>query len=243
MAATLAEAHDLVARARAAGRIHAVIQNRRYLAGIRRMRAFLDSGAVGAVTGLHCDFFLGPHFGGFREMMDHVLLLDMAIHTFDAARYVSGAVPLAVYCHESNPRNSWYRAGASAAAIFEFSEGVTFTYRGSWCAEGQRTSWESAWRVIGETGTLTWDGADTFAAERVVSTGGFFSEVEAVAVPDLDPQARIGGHLGVIQDFLAAIRTGRPPETAGEDNIRSLAMVDAAIRSAETRTRVELQQL
>ena len=31
-----------------------------------------------------------PHFGGFREEMDNVLLLDMAIHTFDAARFVSG---------------------------------------------------------------------------------------------------------------------------------------------------------
>ena len=40
--------------------------------------------------GVHADFFVAPHFGGFREEMDHVLLLDMAIHTFDAARYMTG---------------------------------------------------------------------------------------------------------------------------------------------------------
>ena len=39
MAETLADARDLVARARAAGRIHAVVQNRRYVPGVRRMRA------------------------------------------------------------------------------------------------------------------------------------------------------------------------------------------------------------
>ena len=74
----------MVARARAA-RLHAVVQNRRYLAGVRRIARVLDSGAIGALTSIHCDFFLAPHFGGFREEMDHVLLIDMAIHTFDAA--------------------------------------------------------------------------------------------------------------------------------------------------------------
>ena len=70
-----------------------MIQNRRYLAEVRRIRRFLDSGAIGAPTSIHCDFFVPPHFGGFREEMDHVLLLDMAIHTFDAARFLVGPRP------------------------------------------------------------------------------------------------------------------------------------------------------
>lgn len=74
---------------------------------------------------------LAPHFGGFREEMDNVLLLDMAIHTFDAARYVAGRKPLTVYCVERNPKGSWYRHGASANAIFEFSDDIVFSYRGS----------------------------------------------------------------------------------------------------------------
>ncbi|MCH4554146.1 Gfo/Idh/MocA family oxidoreductase, partial [Aestuariibaculum sp. L182] len=75
MAETMDEARDLVWRARGAGRIHAVVQNRRYLAQIRRIRQLVASGAIGDVTSLHCDFFLGPHFGGFREEMRHVLFL------------------------------------------------------------------------------------------------------------------------------------------------------------------------
>ena len=60
------------------------------------------------------DFFIGAHFGGFRDEMAHVLLLDMAIHTFDQARKILGADPVSVYCHEFNPAGSWY-AGASSA--------------------------------------------------------------------------------------------------------------------------------
>ena len=78
MAETLAEARDVVRRAKAAQRIHAVVQNRRYVPGVRRIARALRSGAIGEITSVHADFFLAPHFGGFREEMDHVLLLDMA---------------------------------------------------------------------------------------------------------------------------------------------------------------------
>ena len=86
-------ARAIVERARQAGRVHAVVQNRRYVANVRRIRRFLDSGAIGAPTSIHADFFVAPHFGGFREEMRHVLLLDMAIHTFDAARYMVNGDP------------------------------------------------------------------------------------------------------------------------------------------------------
>jgi len=242
MAESLDQARDLVARARAADRLHVVIQNRRYLAAPRRIRRLIASGAIGEVTSIHCDFFLGPHFGGFREEMDHVLLLDMAIHTFDAARFLAGAEPEGVYCREWEPKNSWYKQGSSAAAIFEFGDGVIFNYRGSWCADGLGTSWESAWRITGTKGSLVWDGHDDIRAE--IATGaikGLFSEVAAVEIPPLDPSDRTGGHLGLVQDFIAATRGGPVPETVGSQNIRSLAMVFGAIESATTGRRVEIR--
>ncbi|HYO83045.1 MAG TPA: Gfo/Idh/MocA family oxidoreductase [Bryobacteraceae bacterium] len=238
MANSLAHAQALVRAARETGCIHSVVQNRRYVEGVRRMQAFAASGAIGAVTSLHSDFFLAPHFGGFRETMENVLLLDMAIHTFDAARYIVGTSPQAVYCHETNPRGSWYAHGASAYAIFEFAGDVTYTYRGSWCAQGQRTSWESAWRIIGERGTLSWDGHGAFLAQRETGTSGLLRDAEEIPVPELDPNTRIGGHEGVMRDFIEAVRTGSAPETVGSENIKSLAMVVAAIESAKTRERV-----
>lgn len=239
MAETMAQAADLLSRANAAQRIHAVVQNRRYIAPIRRIRRFLASGALGKVTSLHCDFFLGPHFGGFREAMRHVLLLDMAIHTFDAARCLSGQDAEAVYCREWNPPGSWFSHDSSAAAIFELSGGAIFTYRGSWVAQGLGTSWESAWRIIGERGSLVWDGHDDIRAEIAVPPRGhLFDTAQAVVIPPLDSADRIGGHLGVMADFIAALQGGPPPETRAEDNIKSLAMVMAAIRSAENGARV-----
>jgi predicted dehydrogenase len=238
MAASLEEARDIIAAARQAGRIHAVVQNRRYVEGVRRIRETIASGVLGELTALHADFFIGAHFGGFRDVMQHVLLLDMAIHTFDAARFMADAEPLAVYALESNPRGSWYAHGAAANAIFEFSSDIVFTYRGSWAAEGAQTSWESAWRVIGTNGTLLWDGADGFAAKVVAAESGFLRPLRDVVVPPVPHPSQTHGHASVLAEFLDAVETGRAPETAGEDNIKSLAMVFGAIESARTHARV-----
>ncbi|RWM11667.1 MAG: Gfo/Idh/MocA family oxidoreductase [Mesorhizobium sp.] len=236
-----ANARAIVEAARQAGRIHAVVQNRRYVANVRRIRRFLDSGAIGKPTSIHADFFIAPHFGGFREEMAHVLLLDMAIHTFDAARYMVAGEPASVYCQEWEPANSWYRQGSSASAVFDLGGGKVFTYAGSWCADGFRTSWESAWRIVAERGSLLWDGHDGLKAE-VVAPGrdGIIDKTQPIDVPTLDPVDRVGGHLGIIKDFMHAIETGSEPETRGADNIKSLAMVFGAIESAETGRRVAI---
>jgi predicted dehydrogenase len=242
MAQTLGEARDLVARAQSAGRIHAVAQNRRYVAGVRRIARALKDGAIGDIASVHADFFLAPHFGGFREEMDHVLLLDMAIHTFDAHRCMTGLAAVGVYCREWNPAHSWYLDGSSAAAVFELETGAIFIYRGSWCAPGLPTSWESGWRFVGSKGSLVWDGADTIHIEALGHGDriGLFDPVAPVEPPALSPEDRIGGHFGVLHDFVAAVRSGAQPETAGRDNIRSLAMVFGAIESSEAGRRVSI---
>ena len=232
LADSMDSARRMLAAAAQADRLFAVIQNRRYHAGIRRLTRFLRSGVLGTITAVDSDFYLGAHFGGFRDRMRHVLLLDMAIHTFDAARLIAGADPVSVYCKEWNPMGSWYDYDASAVAVFELSDRIVYTYRGSWCAEGMNTSWECDWRVIGTRGSVLWDGGEGFRAQVVASAGGFRSELRDVEVPPLDPADRIGAHAGQIADFVDCVRTGRVPETICTDNIHSLAMVFGAIESA-----------
>lgn len=231
MANSLAEAKALILAASHADRIHAVIQNRRYQPGIRQVKALIDSGVLGELTAVHMDFFIGAHFGGFREKMDHVLLLDMAIHSFDAARYLINAAPTAVYCRETNPKGSWYAHGASADALFDFDNDVTLTYRGSWCAEGANTSWECDWRIIGTKGTIIWDGNAEIVAQVVAEDSGFFRALQPIKVLPAPPM--VADHAGVILDFVQSILNHVRPMTDGRDNIHSLAMVTAAIESAQ----------
>lgn len=241
LADSMEKARMVVEASERAGRIHAVIQNRRYDPNIRRLRRLLEAGEIGPITTVNSDFYIGAHFGGFRDHMEHVLLLDMAIHTFDAARLLTAADPLSVYCREWNPAGSWYDRDASAVAVFEMTGGIVYTYRGSWCAEGLPTSWESEWRILGAGGTARWDGGDGIAAETVADGGDFHSRMREVEVPSLHAADRVGAHAGLIREFVECVRQGETPETAGSDNIKSLAMVFGAIESAERGRPVDIR--
>ena len=223
VADTLPRALSLVAAAEVTGQLFMVSQSRRWnpqLAALKGMTE--DLGAIGAVT---TEFFKAPHFGGFREEMAHPLLVDMAIHAFDTARYLLAAEPVSAYCQTWNPPWSWYAGHANAAALFEMEGGTRYSYTGSWCAPGAETSWNGSWRVSGERGTARWDGDD----EPVM---------DADVVPVDRPRSPHSGIEGSLQVFCAALRTGVAPMGEVHENVLSLAMVEAAVESAATGQRV-----
>ena len=235
MADSMERARAMVAASERAGKLYMVSQSRRYDARLHALRRLVVE-QVGSLGMLNSDFYIGAHFGGFRDQMPSPLLLDMAIHTLDAARYISAADPVAVYCEEFNPPWSWYAGAACSTALFEMSGGLRYAYRGSWCAEGRPTSWEAEWRAVGPNGSATWDGHAAPVAEIVVGTGGFHAQVEShVGAVAEDMHAGIAGSL---RDFLHALTTGATPMGECHDNIKSLAMVFAAIESAATGKRV-----
>ncbi len=240
LADTLDHAQRMVEAAQSSGKIYAVMQNRRYDPNIRAIRSTLETGAIGPLTMVNSDFYIGAHIGGFRDHMEHVLLLDMAIHTFDAARFLMQADPVSVYCREWNPSGSWYDHDASAIAIFEMNNGSVYTYRGSWCAEGLATPWESDWRIIGQRGSLKWSGQD-ITAQRVASADGFQSTFENVKVEVTPTGESRSWHAHAIHDFIQCLNTGVTPQTICTDNIKSLAMVLSAIESANTGKTVKVE--
>jgi len=243
LADSMENARRICAAARAAGRTHAVMQNRRCLVPIARFRRWIESDALGRLAQLDADFILGAHFGGFRDRMRHVLLLDMAIHHFDMARFLIGADAKWAWCREWNPPGSWYDHDAAALAAFGMADGTVFSYRGSWCGEGLNTSWQARWRAQGERGAAEWDGEDGLRGEIVAKTRGFKSELAPLAPPDDFDAWRKDGHAGMIERFFRCLDEGREPETVCHENIKSLAMVFAAIRSAAEDRRVSLDEI
>lgn len=235
MAHSMEAARAMVAASEKAGTLYMVSQSRRYDARIEAYRRLIDR-TTGKLGILNADFYIGAHFGGFRDEMESVLLLDMAIHTFDQARFLSGTDPVAVYAEEFNPAWSWYQGAASATCLFEMTDGVRFTYRGSWCAEGLHTSWESEWRAVGEKGTALWDGHENVRAEVVAGDDGFHRPVARHTEPIAEGVP--SGIAGSLRDFLHALDSGAAPMGECHDNIKSLAMVFAAIESARTGRRV-----
>lgn len=222
-----------------------VMQNRRYISKLYSLKKFLQSQTLGNIGNVSANFQLNPHFGGFREEMNNPLIVDMAIHTFDAARFITGKNPISVYCHEFNPSWSWYKGNASAICIFEMEDGCLFDYRGSWCANGLNTSWESEWRISCEKGAAFWDGADKLIYElTATSLNKTGTSVENEMVPSIldipSMQLELESHAACITEMFDALESGIRPQTDCRDNINSIKMVYKAVESARERELIML---
>jgi predicted dehydrogenase len=240
MADSMAAARGMVAASEQAGKLYMVSQSRRYDARLAAMKKLIDN-SIGTLSFLTSDFFIDSHFGGFRREMNSPLLLDMAIHTFDAARYLmNGRAATSVYCEEFNPPWSWFAGDACANALFQMEGGIRYGYRGSWCSEGRATSWESEWRAGASEGSATWDGSGNPVLDRIIERGGHQCRAERT---ETQVEKNIpGGIAGSLRDFVHALDTGEPPMGECHDNMKSLAMVFAAIESSATGQRINLDQ-
>jgi predicted dehydrogenase len=164
--------------------------------------------------------------------MAEPLLVDMAIHQFDLARWLIGSDPVSVFCDSYNPSWSWFAGHAAADATFIFADGTRFGFNGSWCAPGAETSWNGSWRVSAELGTARWDGDNA-------PTGQLADGTDLPAEIGDEPE-QIAGSLA---EFVHCLRTGARPDTEADRNILSLAMVEAAVRSSAEARRVDLAEL
>lgn len=237
IAPTVADALSLVAAADATGHLLMTSQSRRYYDSLIAFRRAIA--AVGPVGLAVTTFSKGPHFGGFREEMEHPLLVDMAIHAFDAARYALDADPVSVYCETWNPEGSWYRGDPAASAVFEFDNEARYVYSGTWVGVGLDTSWNGSWRVSGAAGTALWDGE----SEPTVA-GSPEGGMPEIAPRDGDELAGKGEEIaGSLAEFVLALRTGRTPSGIVHSNVLSLAMVEAAVLSAERGERVRIDRV
>jgi predicted dehydrogenase len=233
IAPSVAQTLSLIATANVAGQLLMTSQSRRYYRNLAKFRDEVKT--LGSVEVVTAEFAKAAHFPGFREEMAHPLLIDMAIHPFDVVRYLLDADPVAVYCETFNPSWSWFSGDAAATAIFELEGRVRYVYTGSWVSAGLETSWNSSWRVSGVDGTALWDGEGA----PVVEYGPEGAKSTAGESPVWDGEEIAGA----LAEFIHALRTGTVPSGDVHSNVLSLAMVEAAVESADGGRRVLIEDV
>lgn len=240
MADSLEQCKRLVEVAKETGKTYSVMQNRRYNPSIKAFADFIDSGEIGEIEQLSADFFLGAHFGGFRDEMDSPLVADMAIHTFDQARFIFKKKPVSVFCKEFNPSWSWYKGNASAICVFEMEDGSVFDYRGSWCSNGLDLPWESQWRAGCSGGSAFWNGDTELYYDKVDLESKDFTRPSKRGMISCKEDQWGQGHLSCINEMFDALKKGIPAQTDCKDNLISISMVYKATESSRTNKVVQL---
>lgn len=239
LAESVARARELVDLARRSDRRLVVMQNHRFHPAVERLRAWARGGEAGRVVLLDCELHRAVEPFPRVEALPSPLLADMAIHAFDQARNLAGADAVRVSCRELRPPEAGFAGAPVALCTFELEGGVTFTYRGSWAAAGHETPWFGRWRIDGTTAAARWEGSGSPVVERLLEhtpEGPRFARRELAG--DVDPN----DHPAAVPALLRAVIGGEPAPTEAADNIRSLAMVEAAIAAARAGGWVDVEQ-
>jgi len=217
------------AAAAGAGTTVMVGEDYRFRGGAVAMHDVVQGGEIGAPEVIDLQYFVSHRFaaGDWRNDLRYPVLLENNTHQVDLLRYVTGCEALAVTASTlaSAADSPW--PFPSVAALLEMERGLSATFSASWALPDLNTPWEGVWTVRGPRGALRWDhaGITLFRGTRQ----------RQLAAADSAPRLDL-----VLAEFTAALREGRTPSVDLADNLKTLAVVLAMIRSGEQHRRVEL---
>jgi predicted dehydrogenase len=236
----LREAVTVVERAHATGHPLMVAENYRFFPAERTVRRMLDTGMPGRVSSVVCiDRRDQPSStqGSWVKSLPDPFLTEIAVHHFDSFRYLFNRQPVSILAKSYNPPASSYDQGAAVEALIELEGGLPIQYAGTMVA----SRYEYSLWVEGEGGDIWTDRKRVWWRAK---GRRFFRPVKRVPVPKGDelpyPKA---GTVSLLNQFRDAVVHGKTPETSGEDNLWTLAMVEAGVLSACEGRRVRVEEV
>jgi predicted dehydrogenase len=237
---TLQEAVQVVQRAREVQRPVVVAENYRFFQAERTIRHLLDTGVVGHISSLLCiDRRDQPSHtqGPWVKSLPEPFFTEIAVHHFDSFRYLFKGQPVSIFARSYNPPNSDYEGNGAADAMLEMAGGIRIHYSGTMVA----TRYEYSLWIEGDKGEVWTDRRRVWWRAR---GRRFFRPVKLVPVPkgDEDRYPK-GGTVSLLNQLRDAVQQGRAPETSGEDNLWTLAMLETAVRSAHDGRRVRIDDV
>lgn len=241
-AETMEDARAMVAAVEGAGRTLMVHENFRWQSAIRAAIAALKGGAIGT-----------PFFGrvSFRSGYDvfsgqpylatdpRFIIQDLGIHILDISRALFGDV--ARISASTTRINPAIKGEDVATMMLDHEGGVTSVVDCSYATRRTPETFpQTLLEIDGDQGTLRLD-----AGYRLVIQNAAGEDIRDVAPPLLPwaerPWHNIQESVHLIQThFIDCLRAGGQPETSGHDNLKTLALVEAAYASARDGSRVDM---
>ncbi len=244
LAVNYREAVEAVLACEAAGITLAVNQNMRYDQSVRAGKTLLENGTIGEPVLATIDMRGIPHWMPWQAELGWVTLRIMSIHHLDCFRYWFGD-PERIFCSvRPDPRTKFPHTDGICTYILEYPSGLRcVSIDDVWTGpakEGCPADIDIRWRIEGldglAIGDLGWC-QNPYTTPSVISyaTKGFHGFQCPVWRESWFPDAFIG----TMAQLLVALESGREPAISGRDNLKTMALVEAAYRSVEEHRAVE----
>ncbi|GAB4538995.1 MAG: Gfo/Idh/MocA family oxidoreductase [Anaerolineae bacterium] len=235
MAPDYETAQKMVAACQEAGIPFFVHENFRWQRPLRALKAILDEAPIGQPVRARIQFVHGMEdFVWENQPMLKTLkrfaLMDLGSHLLDLARFYFGE-PQSLYCAHFQIRDDI--AGEDAASVMLKIGDMLCLCEISYST---RTEWghfpETFVYVEGKQGTI--ELGPNFWIRVTTEAGTHARRYPPPRYAWCDPDYNVA-HASMVpihQDFLRAFKTGQPAETSGEDNLKTMRLVEAAYESA-----------
>ena len=242
------QACEIVRLCRDAGIVLAVNQNMRYDQSIRACRSLLVRGDLGDPVMATIDMRAIPHWMPWQSRQGWVTLRIMSIHHLDTFRFWFGD-PVRVFASvRSDPRTTFAHEDGICLYILEYANGLrAMGCDDVWAGpakEGAAADIGINWRVEGTKGmargTIGWPDyplrtPSTLDYTTIESNVWHQPRWNEVWFPD--------AFVGPMAQLLCALEDNITPQIGGEDNLRTMALVEACYQSAKEHRAVELDEI
>ena len=169
--------------------------------------------------------------------MDGGALMNQSIHHIDALQWFMGPVQ-SVQAYTATLAHRM-EAEDVGVAVLRFAGGAMGTVEGSTLTWPQNL--EGSVAIFGERGSVEVGGTALNRITLWKVDGQLEQELEDSTSQRVDPPSVYGySHREVIRDFARAVMEGRDPGTPGEEARKSLELVLAIYRAAQTGVEVKL---
>jgi len=243
-----AEALEAVRLCEAAGITLGVNQNMRYDQSVRAGRTLLENGAIGEPVLATIDMRGIPHWMPWQAELGWVTLRIMSIHHLDCFRYWFGE-PERILCSvRTDPRTTFPHTDGVCTYTLEYASGLRcISIDDTWTGparEGCPGEPYARWRIEGSNGLaigeLGWvkEPYTTPSTVRYAARG-----FQGFQCPAWTESWFPDAFIGTMAQLLIALEEEIEPAISGRDNLRTMALVDAAYRSAAEHRAVTMAEI
>lgn len=250
IAARLSEAVEIADAVADAGAKMGVTMSHRFDRDKTTLRRRLHSGADGPLDYLVMRFTQryrqrGEWVPGRPYEMAHPLLVEGAIHHLDILASLADARCERLYARTWNPEWSEFAGDAQALVTMDFENGVRATYEGATTNAVPLNGWEHEY-VRAECRDATFE-LDARELTRYPYDRDAAVDHEAAGPPAGETVSLAAGekwkNTRLIERFCEWLDGGEPMATRVEENLQSVALIEAAMRSGDGDEPVAVQEL